>query len=170
MTAQLASLALMLLAAGLIVAAALHDAAARTIPNWIPACLAVAGLILRVQDGKVIAGFGVAALLLTILGGLWLRGFIGGGDVKLIPAVALVLPPSSVIAFVLSVAIAGGVLALLYLVLPYLVQRPRPGPRRGLLARALKAEAWRVHRRGPLPYAVAIAGGALPIIVHTLSG
>ena len=122
------------------------------------------------QDGKVIAGFGIAALLLTILGGLWLRGFIGGGDVKLIPAVALVLPPSSVPAFVLSVAIAGGVLALLYLVLPYLVQRPRPGPRRGLLARALKAEAWRVHRRGPLPYAVAIAGGALPIIVHTLSG
>lgn len=160
----------MLVGAGMILVAALHDAAARTIPNWIPACLAVAGLVLRVQDDQAIAGLGIAVLLLIILGALWLRGFIGGGDVKLIPAVALVLPPSSVPGFVLCMAITGGVLALLYLILPYLVQPPRPGRRRGLLARALKAEAWRVHRRGPLPYAVAIAGGALPIIVKTLSG
>jgi prepilin peptidase CpaA len=168
--ADLVSHGLMVFGAGLLLAAALHDAAARTIPNWTPACLAVTGLILRLQDGKIIAGLGIATLLLLILGALWLRGFIGGGDVKLIPAAALLLPPSSVPALVLSIAIAGGALALLYLCLPYLVRRPRPGPRHGLLARALKAEAWRVHRRGPLPYAVAIAGGAFPIIVKTLSG
>ena len=168
--ADLVSHGLILSGVGLLLAAALHDAVARTIPNWIAACVALTGVVLRLQDGKMIAGAGIAALLLIILGALWLRGFIGGGDVKLIPAAALLLPPSSVPAFVLSMAIAGGALALMYLLLPYLVRRPRPGPRCGLLARALKAEAWRVHRRGPLPYAVAIAGGALPILVTTLSG
>jgi prepilin peptidase CpaA len=157
---------IMFFSVGLLLVAGLHDTAVRTIPNWIPASLVVAGLILRVQQGNVMAGLGTAALLLTILGVLWLRGFIGGGDMKLIPAVALVLPPSGAPAFVLSVAIAGGVLALVYLALSLVVRRPSPGPRHGLLARLLKAEAWRIHRRGPLPYAVAIAIGALPSFIN----
>jgi prepilin peptidase CpaA len=161
--------AAMFFSAGLLLAAGLHDAAARTIPNWIPASLAVIGVLLRIQQGNAAAGFGIAALLTMILGLLWMRGFIGGGDMKLIPAAALVLPPADAPVFVLSVAIAGGVLALIYLSLSFVVPRPRPGPRRGLLARLLKAEAWRVHRRGPLPYALAIAGGALPIFVNTFS-
>jgi prepilin peptidase CpaA len=156
----------MFLSVGLLLTAALHDAAVRTIPNWIPASLVVAGLILRVQQGNTPAGLGIAALLLTILVVLWLRGFIGGGDMKLIPAVALVLPPSDAPVFVLSVAIAGGVLALIYLALSVVVRRPGPGPRRGLAARLLKAEAWRIHRRGPLPYAVAIAAGALSSFIN----
>ena len=153
------------LAAVLLVAAALHDAAVRTIPNTIPACLAAAGFVICIQDGTLIASLAVAAALLAILCGLWLRGFIGGGDAKLIAAVALVLPPAGVPMFILSVAIAGGVLALLYLALSCIVRRPRAGMRRGKFARILKAEAWRMHRRGPLPYAVAIAGGALPLLV-----
>jgi prepilin peptidase CpaA len=161
--------AAIVVSAGLLLAAGLHDAAARTIPNWIPASLALTGILLRVQQGNAMAGFGIAGLLLMILGVLWVRGFIGGGDMKLIPAVALVLPPSDAPVFVLSVAIAGGVLALIYLSLSLVVPRPRPGPRHGLLARLLKAEAWRMHRRGPLPYALAIAGGALPIFINTFS-
>jgi prepilin peptidase CpaA len=154
---------------GMLLLAALHDAALRTIPNWIPVSLAAGGLILRIQQGNAFAGVGIAALLLIVLGLLWLRGFIGGGDMKLIPAVALVLPPSGAAGFILYVALAGGVLALIYLVLPFVVPAPRPGPRRGFLARVLKAEAWRMHRHGPLPYALAIAGGALPIFIQTLS-
>jgi prepilin peptidase CpaA len=157
---------IMFLSVGLLLVAGLHDTAVRTIPNWIPASLVVAGLILRLQQGNALAGLGMAALLLTILVVLWLRGFIGGGDMKLIPAVALVLPPSDTPAFVLSVAIAGGVLALIYLALSVVVRRPGPGPRRGLAARLLKAEAWRIHRRGPLPYAIAIAAGALPSFIN----
>jgi prepilin peptidase CpaA len=163
------SCALVFLSAGLLVAALLHDLAVRTIPNWIPACVALAGLVLRIQAGNLIAGLGIAAVLLLILGLLWLRGFIGGGDMKLIPAVALVLPPAGTPAFILSVSLAGGVLALIYLALRFIVPRPQPGPRRGFLARVVKAEAWRMHRRGPLPYAAAIAGGALPIFIETFS-
>jgi prepilin peptidase CpaA len=163
------SCALILLSAGLLVAALLHDIAFRTIPNRIPAGLALLGLALRMQAGNLAAGLGIAAILLLILGLFWLRGFIGGGDMKLIPAVALVLPPSATPAFILSVSLAGGVLALIYLALQFIVPRPQPGPRRGFLARVLKAEAWRMHRRGPLPYAAAIAGGALPIFIETFS-
>jgi prepilin peptidase CpaA len=152
--------------AGLLLGALLHDVAVRTIPNWIPAGLAIAGLVLRVQQGNAIAGIGIALLLLIVLGALWLRGFIGGGDMKLIPAVAFVLPPSGVPAFVLSVAVAGGILALFYLALSFLVPRPGPGRRHGFLARMLKAEVWRMHRRGPLPYAVAVAVGALPSFIN----
>jgi prepilin peptidase CpaA len=158
------------LAFGLLLVAALHDAAARTIPNAIPATMALAGVVLRVWAGDLLLGFGIAAALMAILFVLWLRGYIGGGDMKLIPAVALALPPSSVPAFILFVSIAGGILGLIYLALSFVVRRPRPGPRQGLLARVLKAEAWRVHRRGPLPYAVAIAIGAIPIIVQTIRG
>ena len=160
----------MVLAIGLLLGAALHDAAVRTIPNWIPTSLVAVGVILRMRDHSAVTGIWVAALLLMVLGVFWLRGFIGGGDAKLIPAVALVLPPSDVPNFILSVAIGGGALALLYVVLSRLVARPAPGRHRGFFARVLKTEAWRVHRRGPIPYAVAIAGGGVPIMIKTLAG
>ena len=163
--AEFVSSGLTVVVAALLVAAALHDATARTIPNVIPASLAAVGLVLRLQDGTAVASLAIAVALLAGLCGLWLRGFIGGGDAKLISAVALVLQPAGVPTFLLSMAIGGGMLALLYLALSFVVRRPRPGARRGLPARILKAEAWRMHRRGPLPYAVAIAGGALPLLV-----
>jgi prepilin peptidase CpaA len=153
---------------GLLLTAALHDAATRTIPNWIPASLAVIGLASRVLEGEMIAGSAIAVAILALLIVLWLRGLIGGGDVKLIPAASLILPPHSVLNYILLVTVAGGILALLYLALSYLVRRPRPGQRRGLLARLSKAEAWRIHRRGPLPYAVAIATGAIPIVFKNI--
>jgi len=81
--------------------------------------------------------------------------------VKLLAAAALLPPPAQVPDLVVGVALCGGLLALLVLALRPLVPRaagPRPT---GLFARAVRAEAWRLRRRGPLPYAVAIAGGAL---------
>jgi prepilin peptidase CpaA len=160
--AEFVSLGLMIVSFLLLIAAAAHDAATRTIPNWISAGIAVAGLGLRVIDGGLLVGLGLAVGMFLLLGLLWLCGFMGGGDMKLIPAVSLVLPPASVPGYILLVSIAGGVLAALYLALSYVMRRPRPGQRHGFLSRVAKAEAWRMCRRGPLPYAVAIATGALP--------
>jgi prepilin peptidase CpaA len=153
----------------LLACAALHDVVARTIPNWMPLCLTALGLALRIFDGKVIVASVIAATLLILLGLLWLRGLLGGGDVKLIPAASLVFPPSYVPEYVLFVATAGGILALVYLAASRLTRRPRPGLRRGFVARVRKAEAWRMHRGGPLPYAIAIAAGAVPFVFKTLS-
>lgn len=168
--ADSASIGLICLAVGLIVLAALHDAAARTIPNSIPLVLVGVGAGLRLLDGNLILGVAIAMLLFIMFAALWLRGFIGGGDAKLAAALSLVLPPAGIPYFILFVALAGGVLALIYLSLSYVIGRPRPGPRHGFLSRLIKAEAWRMHRRGPLPYAVAITAGALPILVKTAFG
>jgi prepilin peptidase CpaA len=150
-----------LLLIGLLGTAALHDAAFRTVPNWISLALACGGLALRALHHDLLPGLAVAAGLFALLALLWTRGLLGGGDVKLAGAAALAVPPTAVPGFVLAVSIAGGALALLYLLLSLVVPRPAPGARRSLPARLLKAEAWRVHRHGPLPYAAAIAAGCL---------
>ena len=156
---------LMFLAAGLLVAAAGCDILTRLIPNSIPVALAVLGLTLRLVDGSwpwalLAAGivFGVALLC-------WLRGWMGGGDVKLLGACALLVPPLAVFPMVTAVGMAGGVLAIIYLVARRFVPRPRPLPTaqrpHSFLGRALRAERWRLARGTALPYAVAIAIGSL---------
>lgn len=149
-------------AALLLAAAALHDIAARTIPNRLALCVATIGLALRLQSGDLATGVAAATLVFAAGFLAWRLGALGGGDVKLLAAAALLPPPALVPDLLVAVALCGGLLALLVLALRRLVPRHAAGPRpRGLVARALRAEAWRLRRRGPLPYAVAIAGGAL---------
>jgi prepilin peptidase CpaA len=85
---------------------------------------------------------------------------MGGGDVKLLGAAALLVPPATVPHMLALVAFAGGILALIYLVGRAVA--PRPAGRRPhmLPLRILRAECWRIRRGGPLPYACAIAAGA----------
>jgi prepilin peptidase CpaA len=97
---------------------------------------------------------------------------MGGGDVKLLGAATLAMPPSSVLTFVAAVAIAGGLLATVYLVARRLVHAPAPlvhapAPLRpnNLFDRAMRVERWRITRGGPLPYACAIAAGFLFVTV-----
>lgn len=160
---------LIICGSALLIAAAVHDTAARTIPNWMPTGLATVGVILRLRDGDLLFSFEIAAVLFLLLWAMWLRGWIGGGDVKLIPAASLLIIPQYIPQYILSVALAGGLLALIYLASSRLIRRPRPGHRRSFIARVVKAEAWRMHRRGPLPYAVAITAGALPFILNSFS-
>ncbi len=161
------------LAAGvaLLLAAALHDIAARTVPNGMALALAIAGLLSRIADGtilmSVVAGLSVF-LAATVC---WRRGWMGGGDVKLLGAVATMVPPHAVFSLLAFIAFAGGGLALIYL-----AGRRRAGKRRtetpgrrpsGLPARVLRAESWRMRRGGPLPYACAIAAGVLITLFQT---
>lgn len=147
----------------LLLLASLHDMATRTVPNALVTILAVASFTGAVIDGhlqsSLLVGFGVFAA-----GALcWRRGWLGGADVKLLAATSVVLPPASIIEFILAVAIAGGGLAILYLgagpfARGHLSHRPH-----GLLTRILRAERWRIGRGGPLPYACAITAGFLYI-------
>jgi len=149
------------LAATALVAAALHDVASRTIPSAFSLAVGLAGVALRLHAGDLAPALAAAALVFALAMFAWRLGALGGGDVKLLAAAALLPPPSLVPDLLVTVALCGGLLALLVLALRPLAPRaagPRP---RSLLARTLRAEAWRLRRRGPLPYAVAIAGGAL---------
>ena len=145
--------------------AVLHDLAFRTIPNWIPGTLCLTGGLLRIVDGSLIAGLLAGVVVLVAAMFCWRRGWLGGGDVKLIAACTLMVPPALVVSLLLDVALCGGALALLYLVLARLIQplpsRPRPA---SLARRILRAERYRICRYAPLPYASAIAAGVLIVM------
>lgn len=160
---------LTLIAAGLLVAAAGFDVLTRLIPNAIPLSLAVLGLALRLIDGSWPWALLAAGIVFGLALVCWLRGWMGGGDVKLLGACALLVPPLAVAPMVTMVAIAGGGLAFVYLVARRFVPRPLslpPAQRpQSFLGRALRAERWRLSRGTALPYAVAIAIGSLSAFV-----
>ncbi len=163
-----------LAASALLLLAAWCDVATRTIPDGISVALAALGLLARATEGLVPAAASllVAAGLFAAFVWLHARGFIGGGDVKLIAALAIGFPPLSTLDFLVATVLAGGVLGLLYLSLRLLpepsplVPRPWAWPPRRILA----LERRRVSRRGPLPYAVAIAAGGILTLTKLFGG
>ena len=149
-----------LLALAALGAAALRDVACREIPNPIAATVALAGLARQAMTGAPLPALLAAGCVLAAATLLWLRGLLGGGDVKLLAAASLLVPPAGVPGLLLAVALAGGVLAGHYLVLRGRLVAVAPAPSRGALPRILRCEAWRIRRGAPLPYGVAIAAGA----------
>lgn len=76
---------------------------------------------------------------------LFYTGMMGGGDVKLAAALALWFPPDAMLAFVIYMSVAGGLLTLIVLV-----------------AHKLRGKAGKPE----VPYGVAIAIGALVILAQ----
>jgi prepilin peptidase CpaA len=153
----------------LLLMASAHDIAARTIPNWIPLALACAGLAARAYDGSLVLAVGMAGGVFLVAAIVWRCGMMGGGDVKLLGAAALAVPPGHVIHLLVFMSLAGSVLACLYLAARPVVRRPRYIRTRSLLARAMRAELWRISRGAGLPYACAIAAGGAFVLLQTVS-
>ncbi len=154
-----------------LVFSAFHDFAFRTVPNAASVALLALGLGLRLTDGPFsLLGWSsliaVAVLLLTYF--FWRMGWMGGGDVKLLTAASFFVPPTlqSQASLISGTALAGGVLALIYLAASAIVRRPTGARPEGMLPRVLRCEQWRVSRRGPLPYAAAIAVGGVIATLH----
>ena len=145
--------------------AALHDVIARTAPDWTAIGVLASGLALRLLHGDLLFGLLSGFTMLLVTGFCWRRGWLGGGDVKLLTGAAVFVPPPEVLSFVLAVALSGGVLALLYLVARRFVPAPSSVRPRNLLGRVFRVERWRIRRGGPLPYACAIAAGGLLILL-----
>lgn len=152
--------------AGLLIAAAARDVATRIIPNGVVAAIAALGLALRLGAGLSAALLSLALGLLLLVGLMLLasRGWLGGGDVKLAAALVAGLSPAATLDFLVGTILAGGILGLVFIAGRHLMAggaaAPRP-PGASLPARILAAEARRLRRGGPLPYAVAIAFGAI---------
>ncbi len=144
-----------------LLAAASHDIAFRTVPNWVSALLAADGIVLRLLDRQLPAGLGCGLTVFALAAVCWSRGWLGGGDVKLLGATGVLIAPGLVPGYVATVAVAGGVLALLYLLLERVAPSPRPRRPAPLLSRILAVECRRIHRRLSLPYATAIGAAAL---------
>ena len=155
----------------ILVVAACHDIVARTVPNGLPLAIASAGLLAQAAfslmgAGNLLLSLGLALLVFVVAALLWRRGLMGGADVKLFGAAALLVPPIAVPTMVAASTIAGGLLGLVYLAARRRLPRPPPDKPHGMLARVIRTERWRLRRGGPLPYAVAIAAGVVFVVIR----
>jgi prepilin peptidase CpaA len=150
--------------------ASLNDIAARTIPDLSPIGLVVIGVAIRIADGSAVAALAASAAVLLLGALCWRLGWLGGGDVKLLAACAWLVSPALVPQLMLLTAIAGGILAGLYLAASLMVPASRTGicamRQRSLAERIWRVERWRIRRRAALPYGCAIAAATF----LTLSG
>ena len=153
--------------------AAWRDVATRIIPDEVSLALIALGVAVRLWQGWGPLGMSllVAAGLFIALLPLCSRGMLGGADLKLVSALAVGLPPQASLQLLLVVTLAGGVLASIYLVAGKLLARRREAsPLRvqatTRLGRIASIEFWRIRRRAPLPYGLAIAIGAVIIVLQ----
>ncbi|HEV7265135.1 MAG TPA: A24 family peptidase [Falsiroseomonas sp.] len=154
---------MLLITSAILAIAAWCDLATRTIPDRLSVALLALGLGSRLLEGPAAAAASAAVALLVGLGFLVLhaRGVIGGGDVKLIAALAAGTAPAAVPSLLFAIGIAGGVLAIAYLAMSRLMPKLPLRPHAALPLRISALEAHRIARRGPMPYALAIAAGAV---------
>ena len=158
--------------AALLLAAAWRDIATRLIPDGISIAIALLGLASRASEGlvSVAVSLGLAAGLFLLLVPAVIRGALGGGDVKLASALLVGFSPAAAWDFIFATVMVGGLLGAAYIAGPFLAGPVRTAPAGApLLQRILQVEHWRLRRRGPLPYAVAIAAGGM-IVLYLQSG
>jgi prepilin peptidase CpaA len=157
----MASAALVLQVLLLLYVAAI-DIATRLIHNEICLILALLGIASQFAGPTHVAESLIAATILFLrLLVIYERGWMGGGDVKLLVALAVGLPLAGMVQLLTMTALAGVLLALMHLMMR-LLPHPEPAPAGSSLVRRVYAvERWRNLRRAPLPYGAAIAGGGI---------
>jgi prepilin peptidase CpaA len=137
-------------------AGATSDAATMTIPNWVSIGLSLlfvpVALVLGLGWGEIgmhmLIGFAVFAACV----GLFYLNVFGGGDAKLIPAVAIWFGWPGLVSFLFWMAVYGGALAASVLIARRLMPSPAGAPE---WARRVLDPAEGV------PYGLAIAAGAV---------
>lgn len=136
------------LLAALLLAAAVLDLRSRNIPNGLNLAIAVLALPFWWATGLALwpdmaLQAGVAALVFGAFAIAFALGGMGGGDVKLLAALALWLPWQAVIFLLVLMSLAGGVLT---------------------LAMVVRQRLARKEGRPEIPYGVAIAFAGLWMI------
>ncbi|MFC7498168.1 prepilin peptidase [Enterovirga sp. GCM10030262] len=134
--------------AAMLLVAATGDLRARIIPNWLNAAIALLAIPFWWLSGlplwpEVVAQIAIAAGVFAVFAIAFRIGAMGGGDVKMVAALALWLPPLAVLKLLVIMSLAGGVLTVAMLV-------------RHRLAKA--------GGRLEIPYGVAIAFGGFWLI------
>jgi prepilin peptidase CpaA len=153
-------LIVLLLGIGIFAVVAYGDIRTRRIPNeMIVAILALAAFRIA-MDGDPRAGLftlAAAAGLFVSTFLLFWRGLLGGGDVKLIGATALLVGYHSFFEFLFVMSVSGALIAVAVLA------RDRLGPRRETAAPA--TEDQELSARLTVPYGVAIAAAGIVVLL-----
>ena len=139
--------------------AAVSDLRTLVIPNWLNLTLAglfaPAAYLAGFDPMQILQQYGVAMGFLAAGLVLFALKVMGGGDVKMLAAIAPWIEASKILPFLIGVSIAGGVLALMIIALRRL-------PADAVLRRWLPwLEDGAAVRQQPVPYGVAIAAAAL---------
>ena len=135
----------------LLVTAIVTDLKDRTIANRLNMAVALLGVGWWIASGLGAAGIAVqiagATAMLILFGAAFAIGAMGGGDVKLIVALGLWLPPLLLVKMLIIMSLGGGLLTLACLIVK-LIRRGRG--------------------RIEVPYGVAISGAALMIMANDI--
>ncbi len=103
----------------LLVMAGIEDARTREIANWKNAAIALLALPWWWANGlsgiDMAWQLGVALIVFALFFAAFAAGQMGGGDVKMIAALALWLPPGAVLSMLMVMSLLGGALTLLFL-------------------------------------------------------
>ncbi len=158
---SLLSSAVTLSSIGVLLVAAWRDIVTRSVANWLAMVLALLGIVQRAATGSLLFGLLAGSIVFVLAAVCWRSGWLGGADVKLLAAVAIIVPPYELPTFLAAVGLAGAVLGLAYLAARRVCPPPAQYRSNLPLARAWRAERWRIRRGAPLPYVCAIAAGFL---------
>ena len=123
---------LILVLAAALLAAAVGDWRSRTIPNRLNAAIALLAIPFWWANGlslwpEIALQVAVALGVFALFAAAFYAGAMGGGDVKMVAAVALWLPPQAVLQLLVIMSIAGGVLTLAMLI-PHRILRKAGNP------------------------------------------
>ena len=164
-----------------LVAAALRDLKTRLIPDELTGLVAASGFVLglMLRPEQVVFSLPAAVIVLIGLGVLSHFNLMGGGDVKLISAATLLVPPDLIGHLLLAIVLAGGVLSCVYILariaLGNASVRKSPVAVSAAEAAGRNTGGWfsnecaRISAGGPMPYALAIMGGVIGTIAGELS-
>lgn len=140
---------------------ALSDITRLTIPNWVNGMIAALGFAalglssLALGEIGLHIGIALAAFVASFI--LFSFGVFGGGDAKMIPAVALWMGPVAMAPFLLWMALIGGVIGIIGM-----ISQKAPLPHNA------PTWMWNALSKGEgLPYGVAIAAGAFVAAPHS---
>ena len=150
-------------------AAAFEDFRRLIIPNLLPIMLCALWPIYFAATAPSLYGAlaAIGCALAVFVGGaiLFARGYLGGGDVKLLAAATLWAGPAGTPELLMLTGVLGGALAL-FLLMPFGMQLAVAA--RGMLGQPSVATERRLAM--PVPYGVAIAGAALIVTLHPYFG
>jgi prepilin peptidase CpaA len=113
--------------AALLVVAVWGDLTRFTIPNWLNAAIALLAPAYwygaQFGLGEIGIQFALAAVVLLVFAGAFAFGLMGGGDVKMLAALALWLRPDQLLMMFVVMSLAGGVLTVALLARHKLLRR-----------------------------------------------
>jgi prepilin peptidase CpaA len=136
-----------------LIVAAIGDWRSRTIENWLNLGIALGAPLWWFANGEslwpdVAIHLAIAAIAFAVFTGMFAIGAMGGGDVKLITALALWFPLVPFITLLTTMAIVGGVLTIAMVIRQHKLDLPG---------------------RPEVPYGIAIAVGGLWTVFRTIS-